>query len=263
MRVGQSTKRAVATASGQRGYIGEKGIGFKSVFKVADVVQIASGFYEFKLDRSGPLGMILPILTPFPPADRISGHTQILLHLKDGVYNHILEDLRSIDSQLLIFLSKLKRIRVATPRPPKAYVLYRNYRNDAVKWETAVISSEGSQVGDGYIVKRHELQNLPADSRRKGITSSEIVLAFPTYAGDIPRIDLQNVYAFLPIGNFGFRVSSHVFFILLGCLPVHGAQLRSTVPNPCRFSACRKQGEPRISVAMEYRPSRRSLRCFR
>ncbi|RYP75521.1 hypothetical protein DL771_002406 [Monosporascus sp. 5C6A] len=79
-RVGQSTKNS--TASGQKGYIGEKGIGFKSVFKVADVVHIASGSYEFKLDRNEPIGMILPIPSHFPSADRIADHTQFLLQLK-------------------------------------------------------------------------------------------------------------------------------------------------------------------------------------
>jgi hypothetical protein len=36
------------------------------VFKVADVVNVASGFYEFKFNRNEPIGMILPILAPFP-----------------------------------------------------------------------------------------------------------------------------------------------------------------------------------------------------
>ncbi len=50
------------------GFIGEKGIGFKSVFKVANVVHVASGHYQFKLDRREPLGMILPRLSTFSEA---------------------------------------------------------------------------------------------------------------------------------------------------------------------------------------------------
>ncbi|RYP88497.1 hypothetical protein DL769_000264 [Monosporascus sp. CRB-8-3] len=100
-RVGQSTK--ISTAGGQKGYIGEKGIGFKSVFKVADVVHIASGFYEFKLDRNNPIGMILPIISRFPSADRIAGHTQFLLQLKYmDDYRDIRRDLEDIEPQVLV-----------------------------------------------------------------------------------------------------------------------------------------------------------------
>lgn len=63
-RVSRSTKKTIA--DGSKGYISEKGIGFKSVFKVADVVHIARSFYEFKLDRNEPVGMILPILSLSP-----------------------------------------------------------------------------------------------------------------------------------------------------------------------------------------------------
>lgn len=55
-RIGKSTKKA---AGGRKGYIGEKGIGFKSVFKVADVVRVASGCYEFKFNLPGARGVFV------------------------------------------------------------------------------------------------------------------------------------------------------------------------------------------------------------
>lgn len=117
-RVGEGTKRS----SAQKGYIGEKGIGFKSVFKVADVVNVASGFYEFKLDRNEPIGMILPILAPFPRADRLRNHTQFLLQLNsENEYDEILEDLERIGPQLLIFLQNLEILRISTPTTNKCY----------------------------------------------------------------------------------------------------------------------------------------------
>ncbi|RYP69608.1 hypothetical protein DL770_008214 [Monosporascus sp. CRB-9-2] len=112
-RVGQSTKKS--TAGGQKGYIGEKGIGFKSVFKVADVIHIASGFYEFKLDRNKPIGMILPIFSRFPSADRIADQTQFLLELKyNDDYKEIWRDLKDVEPQLLLFLRKLRELHVST-----------------------------------------------------------------------------------------------------------------------------------------------------
>ena len=53
-RTGRSSKQP-----GQ-GYTGEKGIGFKSVFKLANRVHIRSPPYYFQLDQTRQLGMITP-----------------------------------------------------------------------------------------------------------------------------------------------------------------------------------------------------------
>ncbi|KAK6410617.1 hypothetical protein LTR95_018195, partial [Oleoguttula sp. CCFEE 5521] len=50
-RIADSTKKI---ESAHKGYIGEKGIGFKSVFKVADVVSIQSGAVSFQFDKTKP-----------------------------------------------------------------------------------------------------------------------------------------------------------------------------------------------------------------
>ncbi|KAE9371829.1 hypothetical protein N431DRAFT_559247 [Stipitochalara longipes BDJ] len=62
-RVGQSTKKCGENATR---YVGEKGIGFKSVFKAADVVWISSGPCSFKFDKNKQLGIIAPIWDAFP-----------------------------------------------------------------------------------------------------------------------------------------------------------------------------------------------------
>ncbi|GAB1737635.1 hypothetical protein NU219Hw_g2051t1 [Hortaea werneckii] len=56
-RIACSTKKVEGS---QKGYIGEKGIGFKAVFKVADMVWIKSVALSFAFDRTKPLGMIAP-----------------------------------------------------------------------------------------------------------------------------------------------------------------------------------------------------------
>ena len=54
--VGKSTKDPHRS-----GYIGQKGIGFKSVFRVTDVPEIHSNNFHVKFDtKSGPIGYILP-----------------------------------------------------------------------------------------------------------------------------------------------------------------------------------------------------------
>ena len=61
--VGNSTKQHKV------GYIGQKGIGFKSVFKVTDVAEIhSSGFHiSFDLIQHQSLGYILPTWVPVRP----------------------------------------------------------------------------------------------------------------------------------------------------------------------------------------------------
>jgi hypothetical protein len=81
-RVGQSTKKGGDNATR---YVGEKGIGFKSVFKAATIVWVSSGNYSFKFDKSKPLGMIAPIWDDFPVKVK-SGFTSFYLQLSDD-YN--------------------------------------------------------------------------------------------------------------------------------------------------------------------------------
>ena len=205
--VGQSTKSAAVDNSNR--YIGEKGIGFKSVFKVANVVHIASGFYEFKFDRNGQIGMILPILSSFPIADRVLDHTQFLLELKDASdYFDLRGELKSIEPDLLLFLRNLGQIRIST------HSTSRLCRREITKFdsryggETVKISSRGDTVTHKtYVVHRHTAERLPPDSRRAGVTSSEVIIAFKFEDEVIPSATTQTVFAFLPIDNFGFRVS--------------------------------------------------------
>jgi len=58
-----------------------------------------------------------------------------------------------------------------------------------------------------YIFRRHTVKNLPSESKRQGCSWSDIALAFPIESDGRPRIGLQKVYAFLPIREYGFKVS--------------------------------------------------------
>jgi hypothetical protein len=113
-RVGQSTKKGGDNATR---YVGEKGIGFKSVFKAADVVWISSGPYSFKFDKSKQLGMIATIWNAFPAPAKL-GFTSLYLQLFES-YNKrgLLDELRSLDSRLLIFLRRLRIMTISISEP--------------------------------------------------------------------------------------------------------------------------------------------------
>lgn len=208
LQIGQSPKSAV---DGHKGYIGEKGIGFKSVFKVSDVVHVASGFYEFMLDRNQPIGMILPILSRFPRAHRVATLTQFLLEIKNkDAYEEIQEDIKCIEPYLLMFLRKLNILQVSTPST--AHIFTRSCSFDALfAGETATIVAR-DQFSDltqetKYLVERHIVRDLPLESRRERVATSEVIVAFPIEDTIYPIIKDQKAFAFLPIANEGFKVS--------------------------------------------------------
>lgn len=206
-QIGNSTKKA---ADGRKGYIGEKGIGFKSVFKVADVVRVASGCYEFKFNRRNTIGMMLPIPSNFPSNDRIKDHTQFLLELKRNEdYRQIRGELQGLGSETLIFLRKLKQLDVSINGERKTYKLRTDDWNPDFGGETATISETTDQQTKTtkYMVERQTVQDLPPDSRREAVATSEVVVAFAVKDRTTPIVEPQQAFAFLPIQNYGFPVS--------------------------------------------------------
>ncbi len=117
--MGQSSK------AGKQSYIGEKGIGFKSVFMVAYRAHIQSGHLSFCFEhRRGEagMGMITPRwkVEPEGSPTRPRGTTRITLSLHDREDLATLErnrasiekEFRQLQDTVLLFLHKLKRIDV-------------------------------------------------------------------------------------------------------------------------------------------------------
>jgi hypothetical protein len=48
---------------------------------------------------------------------------------------------------------------------------------------------------------------MPQESKRQGVSSSEIILGFPITDDNQPRRESQQAYAFLPIRDYGFEAS--------------------------------------------------------
>ncbi|UPL03017.1 hypothetical protein LCI18_013951 [Fusarium solani-melongenae] len=98
--------------SKSEGFVGEKGIGFKAVFKVASTVWISSGYYSFRFDRDGHLGMIAPIACSFPEQLK-QGCTSILLNLDKACDETlIVKEMKSYDEKILRFLRRLRRLDI-------------------------------------------------------------------------------------------------------------------------------------------------------
>jgi hypothetical protein len=217
-KIADSTK----TRTDSQYYIGEKGIGFKSVFMVASKVHIQSGPFSFFFEHPSPhgdsgMGMITPVYCP-PDEALQDPLTRITLTLRDGLSFQDLEDLdrqffRDLPDALLLFLTKLKRITINKYDASKSllthttYTSHRDQRNHRATL-LKVTQHDGKPPetwSTRYQIARKILRNLPHNDKRDHNTT-EVALAFPIDGDDTPIIEQQDVYAYLPINNFGFSV---------------------------------------------------------
>ncbi|CAM6113575.1 unnamed protein product [Calypogeia fissa] len=250
--VGNSTKAGMNV-----GYIGHKGIGFKSVFRVTDAPEIHSNGFHVKFDVSeGDLGFILPTCIPPPPAGDSSAdivalmpeteipqravdfwNTRINLPIKASIrkgtgLNLLASKFSDLHPSLLLFLHRLRRIIIRNELTGSMVLMHREDKGeDLVK----VVHGTGTAT---WMVVR---QKLKAAVQRPGITETEIALAFQlkevssgTYEA---HSEQQQVFAFLPLRSYGLR------FILQGDFKVPSSReevdcdsdwnqwLRSEIPN--------------------------------
>ncbi|KAL2539645.1 DNA binding [Abeliophyllum distichum] len=120
--IGRSTKKN----NRKRGYIGEKGIGFKSVFLITSQPYIFSNGYQIRFNESPcskcNVGYIVPEWVEENPISLEIKHiygsnsdlptTTIVLPLKPDKVKPVKQQLSSIHPELLLFLSKIKRLSV-------------------------------------------------------------------------------------------------------------------------------------------------------
>ncbi|CAG8285978.1 unnamed protein product [Penicillium nalgiovense] len=106
---GQSSK---LSSTGEREFIGEKGLGFKSVFAIAQIVSILSNGYSFQLGGDRALGLITPRwIESFPVSTPHSTGTLMYLHLKSSqIFEEIIHELSTSGPLILILLRKLRCI---------------------------------------------------------------------------------------------------------------------------------------------------------
>ncbi|KAI8273021.1 hypothetical protein K4K59_010968 [Colletotrichum sp. SAR11_240] len=171
-RIASSTKKNEKDV--RTGYIGEKGIGFKAVFKVADVVYIKSGFYSFKLDkRNGMVGTLLPLPADFP-ASKYHEHdrsaTRMTLLLK-GIeqYDKISKELTKIKPEILLFLRRLRSISIHKGQETTVYLAMHNEYEEKLQGETKTIDCQKqgeSFRNKKFLITRTMVNDMPNEEKR-------------------------------------------------------------------------------------------------
>ncbi|KAF9630296.1 hypothetical protein BFW01_g858 [Lasiodiplodia theobromae] len=209
--IGQSTKTA------PQGCVGEKGIGFKSVFKIAQRVHIQSGFYSFSFEHTRDsddegLGMVTPMTEPFKdlPKDVITRITLTLLSSVD--LRTLVDELSNVPDTLLLFVKKLRSILVNIyPETGDSTQLVYSCPQDPARGFKTVEKQSRSNDGEWIVEKRHfrvtrrTIKGLPHDTSRKQ-TEADVLLAFPVNeTGDEAILQGQHVFAYSPIRPVGFN----------------------------------------------------------
>ncbi len=209
---GESSKK------NKTGYIGEKGIGFKSVFKVTDAPEIHSNGYHFQFNRSDPtdlLGYVVPHWVESSiPVDQSA--TTVVLPAKPG-REFRPEMLTDLNATLLLFLEKLRQLEVHT-----GDTTVRHLRKDdgPITTLTTVTTSPDSAnvpTRSVYLRTRSVLDmSCIAEPKRENVSTTDLVLAFPlSDEGEAAPIVSCPTYAFLPIWEFGFNFCIQADFVLV------------------------------------------------
>lgn len=192
-RLGKTTKSKAA------GYIGEKGVGFKSVFQVSGRPHIVSNGYAFSFNEKpsdGTVGYICPAWLEHPPAVMSSWATRILLPLKKGELSRLRDELAGIHPSILLFLQKLKRLRVTFDGKP-LQELALEPRTAGLGPLTLVRLTATARSSTRYWVYRHVAHRPEGveEQEREGVDESVITIAFSL---DEQADEEGRVFVFLP-----------------------------------------------------------------
>ena len=222
--VGKSSKK------GAQGYIGEKGIGFKSVFMVATRVSVRSNGFSFYFQhRQGDsgMGMITPVWEDVTGSLPRNVTTRITLHLNDtesnGLSDPILRQFDQFEETMLLFLKNIRQVIISQHdqdgslrRKTKHSIAQVSPTRHRLSRKVRIASGATRTTVREYHVTKHTAENLAPNENRKYsdeelqgrlYSRSEVMLAFPLTEQSEPIIEKQQLYAFLPVRREGFDVS--------------------------------------------------------
>ncbi|EFW99767.1 hypothetical protein CMQ_85 [Grosmannia clavigera kw1407] len=233
--IGQSSKM------GAQGYIGEKGIGFKSVFMAASKVHIQSGAFSFSFThRPGDsgMGMISPVWEE--PGEELQPHlTRITLFLHGGgdgekhaqIQDAIATQFQELQETFLLFMRNLRSIRVAffddggAKTESCTYLIKRPQTDMAIlkrTWATHGSKETSEEISKHFYVVTHQATDLTMNENRTyseaekasgAYTTSQVVLAFPLSAESTPILEEQDLFVFLPVRKYGFNFIIQADFV--------------------------------------------------
>ncbi|KAI1359962.1 hypothetical protein F5Y08DRAFT_349207 [Xylaria arbuscula] len=220
---------------GAQAYIGEKGIGFKSVFKAAWRVQIQSNAFSFtfthRIGDSG-IGMVTPVwYEPHEIPESSSTRITLFLHqdsdpvIKKQRHDEIMGQFNDLQGTLLLFLRKIRKIQIkfyGDTGVLASEIQHSLQRGERITIRKASLTGAGPEIIEKswYYVFRQIVKDVPesenrsyADNQHRADAEAEVILAFPVTEDDLPIVEDQDVFAFLPLRAMGFKFLMHTDFV--------------------------------------------------
>ncbi len=211
--VGMSTKRARKADA-----TGEKGIGFKAVFKISDRPEVHSNGFHFCFDtkKFGDLGMVSPEWLPGAQHRGGSGETVIALPYRSGQEAPIsLKE--QFAPELPLFLRRVRRLRLSDTRADISIELRRVDKGKISEVTRTVKSASGSKTESFRFFRQERTASVGdlKEEKREGVDQTTVVVAVPLDAhGGVDRSSSRNVFAFLPVRTSGLPFVLHADFVL-------------------------------------------------
>ncbi|XP_045792699.1 uncharacterized protein LOC123887421 [Trifolium pratense] len=234
--VGRSTKKGNRSS----GYIGEKGIGFKSVFLVTAKPYIFSNGYQIRFNEKPcphcSLGYIVPEwvekptlidITQIYGKDSLPTTTTIVLPLKPDKVKPVKQQLSSVHPEVLLFLTKIRHlsVREVNENPEQNTVTavsilseinFVTRKNMNAESYTLHLSAEENTDAEKECSYYMWKQKFPVRSenvveRRTDVEEWVVTLAFPNQERLHRGKSSPGVYAFLPtemVTNFPFIIQA-------------------------------------------------------
>lgn len=212
--IGQSNKYK----SDLRHDIGEKGIGFKSVFCISDHPQIFSNGFHFGFNAEEKVGYIKPRWIEHVPPFVDPSCTTLVLPL-DKQNKHTETQFKLIDPEIILFLKKLKTIEVQDNIHHHSYTIQRKEEDHHVILEKRETGKPVSRIKYRIMRKIYSKPKELVEYARQEQHTSTIEIAFPlSKAGTPDGTMFRKVFSFLPITTLeegsGFRFHVQCDFLL-------------------------------------------------
>ncbi len=192
---------------------GEKGLGFKSVFGIADYVHIQSGLWSFRFEHKrgeDGVGMITPIWTDVVTSLPAGVGTKCTLRYsdtRDNFYQRLISEFERLPKTTIFALRQVRRMVVVVERADgRSDHITFTKDGDLSSEEMQISTMVTGQFGDHRSEKtrlrcfEHTVIDLPSESQRTN-AASDVTVAFEVNLSGTPVVPPrgQHVFAYLPV----------------------------------------------------------------
>lgn len=193
--IGKSTKR------NHDGYVGEKGIGFKSIFRVTSNPFLFSSGFQISLpekhEKTG-LGYIVPEWVEEVPEIIDTSITSIVLpldRLQFG-YDKVRKMIFEIEPETILFLSRLRELKISTDSDEEFTII----KDDNSESNIQLLSNKNGydEILEFLLFKRcfRKPEDINHEKRRR-VNQREVSIAFSI--GENQNNNIGKLFAYLPV----------------------------------------------------------------